>query len=77
VKLVALSRQLYRDCPFAIHRAGCRDIAQREVPYHGSVQVGRAATVQAAIDLILDEEIVAMGWTADDIRIFPCTGVAS
>lgn len=76
MKLLCLTRSVYKDYGFVIHRADCRDIAKTEEPLHGAMRIGEADTIKEAMALILDEEITEMGFTTNDVKVFPCCKAA-
>jgi hypothetical protein len=57
----------------ALHRAGCADI-KRDAERHGSnLQDIEAEDVTAALDVMVDDELTEMGYTHNDVRVYPCT----
>ena len=68
---VTLNHSISRDHIAHVHRHGCKDI-ERDARHHGSSIYGPYETVQAALDAYLDDEMIEMGYSRDDVRVFPC-----
>jgi hypothetical protein len=56
--------------PFAIHRTGCRCAKKDALESDG--HTSRHATLQDAIDHLLDDEIRGLGYDEGSLKIFPC-----
>ena len=61
--------------PFALHRTGCRDIERREKPEFAAQKIDEYETVAEALNDIIDAEMIEMGYTHDDVQVYPCTKV--
>ena len=59
------------DFEWHLHKAGCRDLAANK--YVMSEQfIVEADTGAIAADEFIDDEMIEMGWTTEDIRVFNC-----
>jgi hypothetical protein len=73
MKLTLCNRSISKDHQMAIHRAGCVDVARTEIPRWGaSVQDVEVGCVSEAMGILLDAELVEMGYTADHVKVYPC-----
>ena len=54
-----------------VHREGCKDI-ERDARSHGSSVYGPFETVADALADYLDEEMIELGYSSQDVRVFPC-----
>lgn len=70
-KFATVMRSSYRDASMAIHAAGCSDL-HRERTDHGGVVTIVEGTVEEALENLLDAELVEMGYTAHDVKVYPC-----
>lgn len=73
MRFTAISRDCYKDYPFAIHREGCKDIAKE----HGHGHLIEAESAGEAAELLIDGELREMGYNAHDVKVFPCCKGAS
>lgn len=67
--LIQFQRQ--RDAIASVHRTGCRDIRREAQEMAGIIHDGHE-TAQAAVDFWIDDEMLEMGWTADDVKVHNC-----
>lgn len=70
-KFTVLAHGIVRNEIASIHKAGCRDIA-RESREHGSVSRDVEGSLQDAIDYYVDDELLEMGYTVEDVKIHAC-----
>lgn len=75
--LVICNRQIYSDEPWAIHAAGCKDVARTEIPgnrtgCHAALVTPFTGTVDAALASVLDEETVSLGYDQSHVMVYPC-----
>lgn len=69
---VALFHSVASKETMALHRAGCGDI-ERDRERHGSnLQAFEAADLEAALAIVVDDELTEMGYTPNDVRVYPC-----
>lgn len=54
-----------------LHRAGCRDLKKT---CEAQNQTFEASSVADALSVMIDEELIEMGWSEDDVKVFPCCG---
>jgi len=60
------------DGQFKIHRTGCRETRTPLFRFHNEWHYEKFDTVREAVNGILDEEIVEMGYGIDHIDVLPC-----
>ena len=62
-----------RNYEFAVHAAGCRDLARYETAVRCNQYTQTAASAEALIDSeVADFTACDQGWTHDHFHIFPC-----
>ena len=79
MKYTGLAYNPSKNYQWSIHAAGCSDIA-KELRGIGTdsgfraelMDTFEADNLEAALDHIIDEEMVSMGWNHDDVKVFPC-----
>lgn len=70
-RVVLLNHQITRDHIASIHKEGCRDI-ERDQTHHAALIYGPYDNVEAALTEYIDSEMVEMGWTREDVKIYHC-----
>jgi len=70
-KVVVINYQLMRDEIASVHKEGCRDIP-RNIQDNWGVQYGPFDSVEEALSDYIDSEMEEMGWTREDVKVFPC-----
>lgn len=71
--VVVLNYQLMRDEIASVHKVGCRDI-QRNKDANWAVEYGPYDSVEDALSSYIDSEMEEMGWSREDVKVFPCCG---
>ncbi len=72
MKYAFVNRSCYRDTPFSLHSEGCRDISKDIRVNDGHLTIIEAETIDAALDIIIDPELVEMGYDHGHVRVYPC-----
>ena len=74
MKLVVLtfSSMGIHDGIASIHRADCRDV-KRDASRHSAYVSEFDGSVDDALEDFIDAEMSSLGWTTDDVRVYPCT----
>ena len=77
MKLTGLTYQLVRDELFSLHRAGCRDIAKNQAANFAVVMFEdqEFASIADALDEIIDDEMIEMGYDQTAVKVYPCVTV--
>lgn len=72
MRMVAYSRAVSKDKLWFVHREGCQDI-KRDVAQSWAQKVGTFDTVGEALVELIDTEMIEMGYTVEDVQVYPCT----
>lgn len=62
---------VYHDHCASIHKAGCQYI-QRDVKDHDGHTWDVEGTLEDALNDYIDEELIEMGFTTDDVKVHNC-----
>lgn len=57
---------------FTVHAAGCRDIKREADKRSASTFTFSAESVTDALDVIIDEELIEMGYSHRDVKVHNC-----
>ena len=60
------------DGQFKVHRTGCRETRTLKFRFHNEWHHEKFNTVREAVNGILDEETVDMGYGVEDVDVMPC-----
>lgn len=58
----------------SVHKAGCKDI-RKDAWKHGSdhpLYFTDYPDLETALSSYIDAEMLEMGWSREDVRVFPC-----
>jgi hypothetical protein len=68
-----------KDYPWSVHRTGCSDIKNELKGVHtnsgfpaGLSEVIESDNLDNALARFVNEELQEMGWTTEDVHVFPC-----
>jgi len=64
------------DAAFHLHAAGCADVSKRKYGRSEKYDID-ATDVDAALKYWIDPELIEMGYTNDDVRVFACVKEAT
>ncbi len=72
-KFVCVHRSSYTDNAFGLHAATCAQGIKKDVRENaGHVTSIDAQSVEEALDIVIDSEMIEMGYTHDHVDVHPC-----
>jgi hypothetical protein len=71
-KFTALYHATTKAEQYSLHRAGCRDIEREQKVHDSNVETFEAASVEAALERMIDGELRELGYSTDDVKVHNC-----